>query len=100
MFLTDWPLHLFPEVTLVTICPLFFFSRKCRVNLDMTFPTVVAMAHIVVRLSYLFNRFFSTYLLPPASNTVFVIYLWIFTHSTHLFHTSDQSTCRSQAPSF
>lgn len=25
MFLTDWPLHLFPEVTLVTIYCLYFF---------------------------------------------------------------------------
>ena len=51
MFLTDWPLHLFPEVTLVTIYRQAFFG-KCRLNVDMTFPTVVTMACTVGRLSY------------------------------------------------
>lgn len=70
MFLTDWPLHLFPEVTLVTIYRHFFFLffGKCRLKVDMSFPTVVTTANIVVCPSNLCNIFFITYLFPPACN--------------------------------
>lgn len=46
MFLTDWPLHLFPEVTLVTV--LSVFLREYWQNAHMTFPAVMAKSCIVV----------------------------------------------------
>lgn len=93
MFLTDWPLHLFPEVTLVTIYHRFF--GKCRLNVDMTFPTVVTTAYNVAVVNLIFATDFSVHI-------CFLLHA-IISHlplDFHTFHTSYQSTCHSQVPSF
>lgn len=81
MFLTDWPLHLFPEVTLVTIYHRFF--GKCRLNVDMTFPTVVTRAYNVAVVNLIFATDFSVHI-------CFLLHA-IISHlplDFHTFHTS------------
>lgn len=92
MFLTDWPLHLFPEVTLVTTLS---FMWEHWQNVHMTFPTVTAKSCIVWYACIIFETAdFLAHICLSLHAMIRISFL------RSLFHASYHELCLSELPIF